>query len=255
MGSRSKSRSSTASTQTTTDISTATSDNRVTDSGNIGGNITLGSSQGNVNIATTDFGAIEEGGKISLAAFDFASDAADLGTELSLQALASAEVFQENTLDLAGDSLDLTRDSIDLTRDTFGDALGFAGDTTGEAFDFGRDTFGEALDFAETSADASNQLTLEAIASADTAREGAFDFGLASLGTAGDAFQSAIDEIGDLNRFSLQQNAQNLDRAFAFATQSERSEDGQTTQDLLKFGAIIAAVVGAAFVFRGGIKL
>ena len=91
----SKSRSTTASTQNTKDITTTVGDNRTTDSGSIGGNTTIGETGGNVSVSTTDFGAI----KSAFEGIDTAiSDSIDFAETVSVNA-------QNNSFGLAGASL------------------------------------------------------------------------------------------------------------------------------------------------------
>jgi len=100
MGSKSRSR--TASTQNTSDVTTSLGDNRVTESGNIGGNVTLGKTGGDVSVTTTDLGAIEESFGLAGMAIEgvgaVASDGFDFAEDVSLNA-------QNNAFNLAGSSL------------------------------------------------------------------------------------------------------------------------------------------------------
>ena len=73
----SKSRSSTSSTQNTTDVTTSLADNRIAEAGgNIGGNVTIGQAGGAVSVEMTDMGAIGH-------ALDFAGDAFADGLDFS----------------------------------------------------------------------------------------------------------------------------------------------------------------------------
>lgn len=116
--SRSKSR--TSNQQFNNEVTTSLGDNRVTDTGNIGGNVQLGRTTGDVNISTTDFGALEAGETISLGALDFGSDALEGGFGLT-----------ESGFDLAKGSImassDIAEQSIDLSGNTFNNALGAVG--------------------------------------------------------------------------------------------------------------------------------
>lgn len=112
----SKSHSTTSSTQNTSEVTTSLGDNRVTDTGNIGGNVQLGETHGNIAISTTDYGAIESGQVISMAALDFGGDAVE-----------GAFGIAEEGFDLAADTIvssqELAEQAIDLTGSTFAGAL------------------------------------------------------------------------------------------------------------------------------------
>lgn len=104
-----KSKSSADNTQNTQEVVTTLGDNRVTDTGNIGGNVQTGETAGDVNVTTTDFGAIESGQEVSLAALDFGGDAVEGGFDLAGEAIVSSQ--------------DITEQAIDLTGNTFAGAL------------------------------------------------------------------------------------------------------------------------------------
>lgn len=128
MGSKSRSR--TASTQNTSDVTTSLGDNRVTESGNIGGNTTLGSTGGNVSIESTDFGAVQ----LSIeGAGQVAGDGLDLAESFGSGSFELAGQLGQSAFDLANSSLSsnatlsneiLRRDQI-LTASVF-DVLGEA---------------------------------------------------------------------------------------------------------------------------------
>ena len=108
MGSRSKSRTTTntSSVNTTTDVTNTSADNRVTDTGNIGGNVSVGQSEGNLNITTTDFGAID-------AAFDGILDAQDSAFEVGNAAIAANQDVVNTAFAAQSATFDATLDSID----------------------------------------------------------------------------------------------------------------------------------------------
>ena len=105
----SKSRSNTASTQNTDEIVTSVGDNRVTDNGNIGGNVTLGRTGGDVSVQTTDLGAIEESFGLAGVAIEgvksVAGDGFDFAEELAINAQDNALSAQNDAFNLAGTSL------------------------------------------------------------------------------------------------------------------------------------------------------
>lgn len=150
--SRSKSR--TSNTQNNREITTSLGDSRVTDTGSIGGNVQLGETTGNVNISTTDFGALDSAQTLSLGALDFGSDALEGGFGLA-----------QGGFDLAESSLisssDLAEQSINLSGGTFNNALAFAGSSnksfsqeTGKVVD-------KVLSFAQRSNTSENAQLLE----------------------------------------------------------------------------------------------
>ena len=95
-----KSKSSADNTQNTQEVVTTLGDNRVTDTGNIGGNVQTGETAGDVNVTTTDFGAIESGQEVSLAALDFGGDAVEGGFDLAGEAIVSSQDITEQAIDL-----------------------------------------------------------------------------------------------------------------------------------------------------------
>ena len=98
----SKSRSSTSSTQNTSDVTTSLGDNRVTDTGNIGGNVAVGSTGGNVSVETTDFGsvqlAIEGAGKIAGDGLDLADSVGQGAFNLANSSLAANATLSNEVL-------------------------------------------------------------------------------------------------------------------------------------------------------------
>ena len=105
MGSRSKS--STSSTQNTTDITTSLADNRVVgDGGFIDGNVTLGKSTGNITINKSDFGAIQKAGDISSASLTAAEDIAEGAFELGDSAIAANADLAYESIRFAGGTFD-----------------------------------------------------------------------------------------------------------------------------------------------------
>ena len=142
-----RSRSSTSSTQNNQEVVTSLGDNRVTDAGNIGGNVTLGRTTGDVNISTTDLGAIDSAQTVSLGALDFGSDALESGFGLADSSLIA--------------SSDLAEQAINLSGGTFNNALAFAGSSnksfsqeTGKVVD-------KVLSFAQRSNTSENAQLLE----------------------------------------------------------------------------------------------
>lgn len=100
MGSKSRSR--TSSTQNTDEVVTSAGDNRVTDTGNIGGNVTLGRTGGDVSVQTTDLGAIEESFGLAGVAIEGVSSVAGDGFDFAEDVALNA---QNNAFNLAGSSL------------------------------------------------------------------------------------------------------------------------------------------------------
>ena len=93
MGSKSSAK--TQTTQLTEDNTTSLGDNRVAEQGSIGGNVTLGRTVGDVDVSTTDFGAIRS----AFEGIDTAiSDSIDFAETVSVNA-------QNNSFGLAGASL------------------------------------------------------------------------------------------------------------------------------------------------------
>ena len=161
MGGRSSTSTENNTTTVTNDTTLASEDNRSTDSGNIGGNITLSDSN-NATITMSDYGAIEAGQSVSLAALDFGADTAETSLNVALEAMMGAGNLAEQSL------------------------------------------------------------------------------------------TQSLKSVNDNAKFYSQQTGQQMDRALAFATQSERSESGETMGLIVKVGGVVAALVVVAVLFKGG---
>ena len=132
MGGKSRTSTTNAGRETTTSLG----DNRVTDSGSIGGNIQLGETQadGDISITTTDFGALDSAQGLSMAALDFGSDAVEGGFDFAEEALMSNSDLAEQFIDVGGGLFSEALGAInssneDFTKQSgaqFTEALGFA---------------------------------------------------------------------------------------------------------------------------------
>lgn len=123
------------------EVTTGLTDNRVTDSGNIGGNITLGETGGDVNLSQTDYGAIDAGKEVSLAALEFNADSVEGGYKTATDLFMGAGNIVEQSIDLTGETFKSALSSINenaryysqQTGQTIDRALAFA--STGETSD------------------------------------------------------------------------------------------------------------------------
>ena len=132
-----RSRSSTSSSQQTNEVVTSLGDNRVSDTGSIGGNVQLGEAGGDVTVTTTDFGALDSAQTVSLAALDFGSDAVEGGFDLAGDSLISSQEVTEQAIDLSGDVFSGALDALSSSTQFFSEQSG--------------KQFGQALDFASRS--------------------------------------------------------------------------------------------------------
>ena len=100
----------------TNDYTTNNVDNRIT-TNDVGDNSfsVSGDVDGALTINTSDYGAIENSGKISLAAFDFGADTAEGSFDLARDALATNESVLTSALD---DVTDNSRYSLQQTAQT-----------------------------------------------------------------------------------------------------------------------------------------
>lgn len=221
--SRSSSSNKTELSQSTTDITTSSGDNRVTDSGNIGGNVTVGEAGGSVNVTTTDYGAIESGERVSMAALDFVGDSMDTAAGISRAAIASATDINEQSLDFAES------------------ALGYSHATTRDAL--------EANDYAQERAYGfSESIAQEAFLSNSLVSEQALEFGSSTMSDALSFGETALAEVTDSFKFWNQMTSQNTDRALAFAAAADRSEGAELMATGIKFLSVAAVTVGVAVV-------
>lgn len=109
MGGSSSTASQNASVSQVTETNASSQDNRQTDSGNIGGNVSLTNSDGNT-ITNTDYGAIQSGAQVSMAALDFGADAVESGNNLALDLFMGAGNIAENAMSTTASAF---KDSLD----------------------------------------------------------------------------------------------------------------------------------------------
>ena len=161
MGGKSSTSTTNDTSTVTNDVTLASEDNRSTDSGNIGGNITL-SDANNISITQSDYGAIESGQMVSLAALDFGADTAETSLNVALEAMMGAGNLAEQSL------------------------------------------------------------------------------------------TQSLKSVNDNAKFYSQQTGQQMDKALAFATQSEKSEASETIGLIVKVGGAVVVLVLGAMLLKGG---
>ena len=140
--------------------------------------------------------------------------------------------IDENTLQLADNSVgDGARFNLGLSE---GDFNGSVVMTDQGAVDAGRDLGFAALDLAGLSVTQSGSL-------AESLTGQVID-------AAGDQNKLFADELTDSLRYSDQMNAQNVDRALAIVSESNRSETADLLNKLVKYGLTALAVVVALYI-------
>ncbi len=102
--SSSRSKQETINNTESTEVVSSQGDNRVTDSGNIGGNINLGQTSGNVSLVQTDYGAIDQASNVSLAALDFGGDAIEGVQGIATESLINQRELAEQSIDTVADN-------------------------------------------------------------------------------------------------------------------------------------------------------
>lgn len=130
----------------TSSTNTAT-DSRAGDDSIFGGNVSVSSQDSDVNIVTTDYGAIEGALQANMAV---SSGAFDFGQESLSQSLG-----------FAGDALSFAGDSVDQAFDLTGDVIQQASNDAKFYYEQNAQQFDRSLAFAEQSTKSENEKLLE----------------------------------------------------------------------------------------------
>lgn len=89
-------------------------DNRVVENGGYASGAIHVTGSENVNVSTSDYGAIQAGSEVSMAALDYGADALETVESVTGNALDTNEAIAGRSIDLSGDTISTMADSFEF---------------------------------------------------------------------------------------------------------------------------------------------